>query len=80
VLELEDQNKKGALFMLARGLKECPLCGELWALAIELEPKSTRTKKIMDALNACEEDASISLAAAKFFWKERKLDKALKWI
>ena len=37
--------------MLARALKECPNEGELWALAIELEPKATRKKKIVDALN-----------------------------
>lgn len=36
--------------MLSRALKECPENGELWALAIELEPKNMRTKKIKDAL------------------------------
>jgi hypothetical protein len=31
-------------------LKECGNDGELWAMAIELEPKVTRKKKIYEAL------------------------------
>jgi len=36
--------------MLSRALKECPNDGVLWALAIELESKSARKKKIVDAM------------------------------
>lgn len=62
--------------MLSKGLQECPRNGELWSLAIELEPKNTRKKKSADAVNACVDDPYVYLSTAKIFWKEQKLEKA----
>jgi pre-mRNA-processing factor 6 len=52
----------------------------LWSYAIELEPKATRKKKIVDALNQCQDDAYVNLAVAKLFWKERKYEKVKRWL
>lgn len=66
--------------MLSRGLKECPNSGQLWALAIELEPRNTRKKKIVEAVKLISDDPYINLAIAKTFWKEKKLEKAERWL
>lgn len=79
-LEIEDNNKKAAQFQLARAIKECPNSGQLWALAIELEPRVTRKKKILDALKRVSDDPYINLAIAKTFWKEKKIEKASRWL
>lgn len=50
MIEVESKNKQGAVYTLAKAIKECPLDGELWSISIELEPKSTRKKKLLDAL------------------------------
>jgi pre-mRNA-processing factor 6 len=68
------------MYVLSRGLKECPNDGGLWALAIELEPKATRKKRIVDALKQCPDDPYVNLSVAKLFWKERKIEKTRKWI
>ncbi|EAR98979.1 Pre-mRNA splicing factor, putative (macronuclear) [Tetrahymena thermophila SB210] len=79
-LEIEAENKKGARYMLARALKECPDYTQLWSYAIELEPKATRKKKTSEALEKCRQDPYVNVSVAKLFWKERKMDKARKWI
>ncbi|EGR31141.1 pre-mRNA splicing factor, putative [Ichthyophthirius multifiliis] len=79
-LETQAENKKGARYMLARGLKECPDYSQLWSYAIELEPKATRKKKIVEALDKCRQDPYVNISVAKLFWKERKMEKARKWI
>lgn len=66
--------------MLARALKECPEYNQLWSYAIELEPKATRKKKILEALDKCRQDPYVNISVAKLFWKERKMEKARKWI
>eukprot|EP01015_Nassula_variabilis_P018439 TRINITY_DN3004_c0_g1_i8.p1 TRINITY_DN3004_c0_g1~~TRINITY_DN3004_c0_g1_i8.p1 ORF type:complete len:185 (-),score=57.91 TRINITY_DN3004_c0_g1_i8:74-628(-) len=67
-------------YMLSRGLQECPKNGELWALSIELEPKATRKAKSVDAMKHLENDPHVVLAVAKLFWKEKKYEKARKWL
>ena len=79
-LECKAKNLEGALYFIAKGLQELPNSGELWALAIELEPKATRKTKIVAALKNCENDPLVLTAVAKLFWKEKKLDKAIRWI
>ncbi len=51
-----------------------------WVHAIELEPKSTRRAKIVDAMKHCENSPDILLAVSRLFWKDRKEEKAKKWI
>lgn len=65
--------------MLARGLKECPNAGILWAEAVKLEPVKKRTAKVIQALRVCNDDPYVLLAAATVFWEDRKVDKARSW-
>lgn len=79
-LEMEADNKKGAIFILSKALKELPLDGELWSYRIELEPKASRKKIINDALKQCDKDPYVYLSGAKLFWKERKFEKVKRWL
>lgn len=79
-LERKAENIEGALYFIAKGLQDLPDCGELWAIAIELEPKATRKTKIVAALKNCENDPLVLTSVSKLFWKEKKLDKAKRWI
>ena len=67
------------MYMLSKGLQENPKAGELWALAIELEPKNTRKAKIVDALKHNDNDPYVIVSVAKLFWKDKKFEKAKKW-
>ena len=49
-------------------------------MAIELEPKARRKNKMVDAIKSCPEDPYVHLSGAKIFWKERKTEKARKWL
>ena len=79
-LERKAENLEGALYFIAKGLQELPDSGELWALAIELEPKATRKTKIVAALKNCENDPLVLTSVGKLFWKEKKLEKAKRWV
>lgn len=72
--------KKAAYILLSKALQECPRNGELWSLAIELEPKNTRKKKSADAVTLCADNPYVYLSAAKVFLKEAKLEKSKKWL
>jgi pre-mRNA-processing factor 6 len=56
------------------------LNGELWSLAIELEPKNTRKKKSADAVTLCVDNPHVYLSTAKIFLKEGKIEKARRWL
>lgn len=75
-LELKANNLEGALYFTAKALQEMPESGDLWAMAIELEPKSTRKTKLVGALKQCENDPLVILSIGKIFWKEKKMEKA----
>lgn len=79
-LERQAGNLEGALYFIAKGLQDLPDCGELWALAIELEPKTTRKTKIVAALKCCDNNPLVLTSVGKLFWKEKKLDKAKRWV
>jgi len=79
-LEEHDNNPAGSKYMLSRGLQECSKSGELWALSIEMEPKQLRNAKSVEALKHCDNDPYVILAVAKLFWKDRKYEKARKWL
>jgi pre-mRNA-processing factor 6 len=57
------------MFCLSKGLSECPKSGQLWALAVELEPRANRKKKVSDAMEACPDNSLVNLCVAKIFWK-----------
>ena len=78
-LEIICDNVKGAGLMVSKALQECPLSGQLWVLAIELEPKHQKKAKALDALNKCDHDAHVMIAIAKIFIEEKMIEKARKW-
>jgi pre-mRNA-processing factor 6 len=49
-------------------------------LAVENEPKRTRKAKIVDAMKKGENNPYVVLSIAKIFWKEKKYEKARKWM
>jgi pre-mRNA-processing factor 6 len=79
-LEIASRNHKAAVIALNKGLQACPSNGELWSLAIQLEPKTTRKKKSADAVTVCPNDPYVYLSTAKIFWRENKQSKMLRWI
>ena len=80
-IELKASNQKMAETMLAKAIQECPTSGIVWALSIEQakEPKEMN-KRCVDALNKCDDDPHVSLACAKVFWMNRRLEKAKAWL
>ena len=52
----------------------------MWSLAVENEPKRTRKAKIVDAMKKGENNPYVVLSIAKIFWKEKKYEKARKWL
>lgn len=79
-VERADNNEKGAKYVLNRALQECSKSGELWALSIETEPRHLRTAKSVEAMKHCDNDPFVILGVAKQFWREKKLEKAKKWL
>ncbi|KAJ2372628.1 U4/U6 x U5 tri-snRNP complex subunit Prp1, partial [Coemansia sp. RSA 2611] len=66
--------------LLARALQECPAAGALWAEAIVLEPRALRKAKSVDALKHVDaHDPAVTVAVARLFWSERRVDKARAW-
>lgn len=55
------------------------ISGYLWAEAIFLAQRHSRKSKSADALNKCEHDPRVLLAAAKMIWSERRITKAREW-
>jgi pre-mRNA-processing factor 6 len=66
--------------MLAKALQDCPRSGEIWAISIDMEPRSKQRTQGVRALESCDKDANVIASVAKLFWKDRKLDKARPWL
>jgi len=79
-LELKTGNGKIAQHLMARALQTCPEAGKLWALAIEMEPQTTRMRKCTDAVSRNKNDSFIFMAIGKIFWEEQKPLKARKFL
>ncbi|KAF7062197.1 hypothetical protein CFC21_068825 [Triticum aestivum] len=77
--ELGHGNNQEADSLLAKALQECPTSGVLWAAAIEMVPRPQRKSKSSDALKRCDHDPDVIAAVDKFFWHDRKVDKARSW-
>jgi pre-mRNA-processing factor 6 len=65
--------------LLAKALQECPLSGALLAESICTEQRHARKSKSADAFKKTENDPHVMAAIARFFWSERKSDKARSW-
>lgn len=72
--------KKEAEILMARALQECPSSGILWATSIEMVPRPQRKTKSLDAHKKCDHDPYVTVAVAKLFWHDRKVDKARSWL
>lgn len=69
-------NKNEAYILMARALQECPNSGIRWGAAIEMTPRHQRKTKFEDVLKKCGNDPYVTAAAAKFFWRDRIVEKA----
>ena len=72
-------NTAMAKALLAKSLQTNSSSGELWSLAILMDPRPQRKSRSADALKKCENDAHVVCTIAKLFWSERKYDKARNW-
>ena len=78
-MEQRVDNNEAVKSMVTLALKECPNNGELWSISIELELKSRRKAKSIDALQKCD-DVYVILSVMKLFWSERKMEKTRSWL
>ena len=79
-LEAKNDNPIATKSLMERALKEfCPTSGQLWAYAIELEPRPLRKAKIVDAIKKCNDDPYVFTVSACLFWADRKFDNVRKW-
>eukprot|EP01119_Soliformovum_irregulare_P017877 TRINITY_DN5376_c0_g1_i4.p1 TRINITY_DN5376_c0_g1~~TRINITY_DN5376_c0_g1_i4.p1 ORF type:complete len:1818 (+),score=627.39 TRINITY_DN5376_c0_g1_i4:113-5566(+) len=79
-VEIRANNLKVAQAQMAKALQECPMAGNLWALAIEMEtaPAGKKTRSV-EALKRCDNDPHVIVSVARIFWGDRKSDKAKSW-
>ena len=79
-LERKTENEQAAAALMARALQTLPTSGALWAEELLTCPKPARKSRSVDALKRCENDAVVVLAIGRLFEKDRKTDKARKWL
>lgn len=78
--EIRNGNAQAADTLMARALQECPQSGILWAEYLLCAPRTSRKSRSIDALKRCHDDPHVIAAVAKFFWHDRKIDKARTWL
>ena len=65
---------------MAQALQECPTSGLLWSERIwHLEARTQRKPRTLEAIKKNDSDPILYVTAARVFWGERKLDKAVTW-
>ena len=79
-LERRTENTQAAATLLARALQRLPTVGSLWAEDLLTCPKPAQKTKSIDAMKRCDNDAQVVLAIGKLFAKDRKTEKARKWL
>lgn len=79
-IELNAGNTNHAKTLLAKALQECPHSGAIQAEAIFMEPRQQRKTRSVEALRKVPSDPVLLTAVARFFWTERKEDKARNWL
>ncbi|EFJ37172.1 hypothetical protein SELMODRAFT_60593, partial [Selaginella moellendorffii] len=73
-------NWKEADALMAKALQECRQSGLLWAANVEMVPRAQRKTKSFDAIKNSEQDPYVIAAVGKFFWQDRKVEKARNWM
>ncbi|EFJ11221.1 hypothetical protein SELMODRAFT_126445 [Selaginella moellendorffii] len=71
---------KEAEALMAKALQECRRSGILWAASAEMAPRAQRKARSFDAVKNSEQDPFVVAVVGKFFWQDRKVDKARSWI
>ena len=66
--------------LIAKGKHECSPAGLIWAEDLLTCNKPSFKTKSIDALKSCDNDAYVILAVARTFIREKKVDKARKWL
>lgn len=79
-LERRAGNTAAANQKMAQALQECPTSGLLWSERIwHLEARTQRKPRTLEAIKKNDSDPILYVTAARVFWGERKLDKAVTW-
>ncbi|KAJ4905681.1 Protein STABILIZED1 [Raphanus sativus] len=78
--ELRHDNRGEAEHLLSKALQECPGSGILLAADIQMAIRPRRKKKSIDALKKCARDPHVTVAVAKLFWQDKKVEKARAWL
>ncbi len=79
-LERRAGNEQAAVTLLAHGLQRLPNSGLLWSEDLLTCSKAAQKSKSIDALKRCENNAQVVLAIGRLFIRDRKTEKARKWI
>ncbi|KAI4846749.1 hypothetical protein E4T45_07104 [Aureobasidium sp. EXF-8846] len=79
-LERRAGNNSAANQKMAQALQECPTSGLLWSERIwHLEARTQRKPRTLEAIKKNDSDPILYVTAARVFWGERRLDKAVSW-
>jgi len=79
-LERRAGNNSAANQKMAQALQECPTSGLLWSERIwHLEARTQRKPRTLEAIKKNDSDPILYVTAARVFWGERRLDKAVTW-
>ena len=78
--EFRNGNIQAADSLMARAFQECPQSGILWAEYLLCAPRTSRKARSVDALKRCHDDPYVIAAVARFFWHDRKIEKARTWL
>jgi pre-mRNA-processing factor 6 len=73
-------NERLADALMARAMQECGDSGLLWAEEVSTCSKQQQKSKSIDALKKCDNDPLVIVAVANLFARDRKYDKARKWL
>ncbi|KAF2436002.1 putative Pre-mRNA-splicing factor prp1 [Tothia fuscella] len=66
--------------LMARALQEIPKSGLLWSeKIIHLTERPQQKASVIEAIKKVENDPHLFIVAARIFWAERKLEKAVNW-
>ena len=79
-LERRAGESKLAAALMAKALQACPNSGILWSDEIGHVPRPSQRAKAQDAMKKCENDPRVVVAVASLFWRDRKYQKARKWL
>ena len=79
-LERRAGNVAAAQNLMAAALQDVPASGLLWSEKImQLEARTQRKPRVLEAIKKVNADPLLFVTAARLFWGERKLEKAMAW-